>query len=177
MTRTVFRLAAALALLSTSQLQAAASAPARPCLTPAELRAMIAYMMPSATTLLIERCKSALPAGASLLSHGVELSRTLETARAASFPLARQAFTKFSDTGDKFTAGLILTLPEAALRPIVEATISKDLIGTIKVTDCPNIDRVFATLEPLPASNFVDLVTQVMTITARDNKQMSVCGS
>ena len=177
MTRTAFRLAAALALLSTSQLQAAAPAPARPCLTPAELRAMVAYMMPSATTMLIERCKSALPAGASLLTHGLELSRTLETARAANFSLARQAFTKFSDTGDKLTTGIILTLPEAALRPIVDATISKDLIGSIKAKDCPDIDRVFATLEPLPASNFVDLVTQVMTITARDNKQISVCGA
>ena len=175
MTRTAFRFAATLALLSAAELQA--SAPARACLTPAELHAMVAYMMPSATTMLIERCKLVLPAGASLLTHGAELSRTLETGRAGNFLLARQAFTKFSDTGDKLTTGIIMTLPEATLRPIVDATIAKDLIGSIKVTDCPNIDRVFATLEPLPASNFVDLVTQVMTITARDNKQMSVCGS
>ncbi len=177
MTRIPFRFAAALALVSTSQLQAAGPAPVKPCMTQPELRAMVAYVMPSAMATLIGHCKPALPAGASLLSHGAQLVITFEGSRAANFPLARQAFAKFSETGDKNNTAIILALPEAVLRPIIDETVTKELTGSIKVQDCTNIDRVFATLEPLPASNLIDLVTQVMTITARDDKQMSVCAS
>ena len=177
MTGTAFRIAATLALLSTSQLQAAPPTPARPCMTPAELRGMVAYVMPSVLAMVIDRCKPALPAGASLLTHGAQLVSTFESGRTANFALARQAFAKFSETGDKNTTAIMLTMPEETLRPMVEQTIAKEMTGSIKIKDCPNIDRVFATLEPLPASNFIDLVTQGMTIAAGDDKQMSVCAS
>ena len=176
MTRIAFRMAATLALLSTSQLQAAPPAPARPCMTPAELRGMVAYVMPSVMAMVIDRCKPALPAGASLLTHGAQLVSTFESGRTANFPLARQAFAKFSGTGDKNATAIMLTMPEVTLRPIVDETIAKELTGSIKIKDCPNIDRVLATLEPLPASNFIDLVTGMM-IAAGDDKQMSVCAS
>ena len=175
MTRTAFRLAATLALLSTSQLSAAAPAPARACMTPAELRGMVAYVLPSAMTTLIERCRPGLPAGASLLGRGGQLVAEFEAGRAAAFPLARRAFAKFSDVGDKNTTAIMLTMPDETLRPIVDETLSNKLVGSIAVKDCADIDRIFATLEPLPASNFIDLFTQVVTIGARDDKKMSVC--
>ena len=177
MTRTTFRIAATLALLSTSQLQAAAPAPAKPCMTQVELRGMVAYVMPSAMSTLIDRCKSALPAGASLLTRGAQLVTEFEGGRIAAFPMARQAFAKFSDSGDKNATAIMLIVPEETLRPIVDDTVTQKLIGSITAKDCPDIDRVFATLEPLPASNFIDLVTQVVAIGARDDKQMSVCAA
>ena len=177
MTRTAFRLAASLALLSTSQLQAATPRSARPCVTPSELRGMVAYGVPSAMAMLIDRCKSALLPKAALLTRGTELVTDFERGRAAAFPLARQAFAKFSGTGDKSTTAIMLIMPEATLRPIVDGIMANELIGSIKVKDCSNIDRVFATLEPLPASNFIDLLTQVIAIGARDDKQLSVCAA
>lgn len=177
MTRTAFRLAASLALLSTSQLQAAPSATPRPCMTPAELRGTVAYVMPLVMTTLIERCKPALPARVSLLTHGAQLVSAFEAGRSANFPLARKAFAKFSDAGDKNSAAIMLVMPEAVLRPLLDEMIAKDLTESIKVRDCPDIDRVFATLEPLPASNVIDLITQVVTIATRNDKKMSVCAS
>ena len=177
MTRTAFRLAATLALLSTSQLQAAATAPANPCMTPAELRGMVAYILPSAMNSLVERCRPALPASASLLARGGQLVSEFEAGRGAAFPLARKAFAKFSDNGDKNTTAIMLTMPDETLRPIVDDTLATKLIGSIAVKDCADIDQVFATLVPLPASNFIDLITQVVTIGARGDKKMSVCSA
>ena len=175
MTRKAFRLAATLALLSTSQLQAATPAPARPCMTPAELHGMVAYMLPSAMSTLIDRCRPALPAGASLLVHGGQLVTEFEAGRAAAFPLARRAFAKFSDIGDKNTTAIMLTMPEVTLRPIVDETLSNKFVGSIAVKDCADIDRIFSTLEPLPAGNIIDLITQVVVIGARGDKKMTVC--
>lgn len=175
MTRTAFRLAASLALLSTSQLQAAAPAPAKSCMTAAELHGMVAYVLPSAMSTLVERCRPALPAGASLLGRGGQLLAEFEAGRGAAFPLARQAFAKFSDTGDKNTTAIVLTMPEETLRPIVDDALATKLVGSIAVKDCADIDRIFTTLEPLPASNFIDMITQIVTIGARDDRKMSVC--
>ena len=175
MTRTAFRLAATLALLSTGQLSAAKPAPAPACMTPTELRGMVAYVMPSAMSALIDRCRPGLPAGASLLSRGAQLVTEFETGRAAAFPLARTAFAKFSDNGDKDTTAIMLTLPDATFRPIVDAALSTKLIGSIAVKDCADIDRVFATIAPLPAGNFIDFLTQIVTIGARNDKKMTVC--
>ena len=110
-----------------------------------------------------------------MLVRGAQLAVELESGRAAAFPLARRAFAKFSDTGDKNTTAIMLTMPEETLRPIVDDALSSKLVGAIAVKNCADIDRIFATLEPLPASNFIDLFTQVVTIGARDDKKMSVC--
>ena len=136
---------------------------------------MVAYVLPSAMTTLIERCRPGLPAGASLLGRGGQLVAEFEAGRAAAFPLARRAFAKFSDVGDKHTTAIMLTMPEETLRPLVDDTLSTKLVGSIAVKDCADINRIFATLEPLPASNFIDLFTQVVMIGARDDKKMSVC--
>lgn len=175
MTHAAFRVAAALALLSTSQLQAAPGAPKKPCMTQAELRGMTAYLLPSVMASLVDRCRPSLPAGAAMLTRGPQLVSELQAGQTAAFPMARQAFAKFSDKGDKDTAAMMLAMPEATLKPLIESVLSQELTSSIKVKDCPDIERVFGTLQPLPASNFIDLFTQIITIATRDDKDMSVC--
>ena len=175
MTRTFFRTAAALALLSTGQLAQAATA--KPCISQPELRGMVAYIMPSVMSSVIERCRASLPAGSAMLTRGTQVVTELQAGQSAAFPMARQAFAKFSDDGNKDGADLFQSMPEDTLKPIIESAITKELTASVTVKDCPDIDRVFGTLQPLPASNFVDLITQVMTIATRDNKQMSVCAA
>lgn len=174
MSRNTYRFAAALAMISTGQM---AQAQAKSCMTQAELHGMVAYVLPSAMTAVVERCRASLPAGSAMLTRGPELTRELEAGQSAAFPLARRAFAKFSDKGDDSGAAMMMLMPEAAFRPIIEGALSQQLTSSIKVKDCPDIDRVFGTLRPLPASNFVDLFTQVITITARDDKQLSVCAT
>ena len=91
--------------------------------------------------------------------------------------MARRAFAKFSDKGDTSTAKMMLGLPEESLKPIIEMAVSEQITSAIKVKDCPDIDRVFRTLEPLPASNFVDFFTEVIMIGVRNDKDMMVCPS
>ena len=175
MTRIAYRIAATLALAATGQIAQAQAT--KPCMTPAELRGMVAYMLPSAMGSVVERCRPALAAGAPLLTRGPQLVSELEAGQSAAFPMARRAFAKFSDKGDQKTAALMLALPEASLKPIIEMALSQELTSSIKVANCPDIDRVFRTLQPLPASNFVDFFTEVITIGVRDNKDMTICPS
>ena len=175
MTRTAFRIAAIIALTSTTQLLAAAPASKTPCMTKPELRGLVAYVMPSAMSMVVDRCKSALPASAAMLTRGPQLIGDLEAGRSAAYPMARSAFSKFADRGDTSTVAMMQNLPESSFRPIMDGIMLEKFASSIKVKDCADIDRVFGTLNPLPASNFVDFVTEVFTIAARDDKQMSIC--
>ena len=172
----LFRLAGALALLAAGPLQAATPL-AKPCVTQLELRGMVAYMLPSVARLVVTRCKAALPAGAVLLTSGPTVAAALDSGRLAAYPMARRGFVKFSDEGNALVTGLMLRMPEAQMRPIMEATVQQELMGSFKTTSCADIDRVFATLQPLPAENFVDLLTQVLVIAGRDDKNFSVCAA
>ena len=177
MTRYVFRIAGALALLSTAQLQAAAPTDAKPCITQPEVHGMVAYILPSIVTSVVSRCQATLPPSAAMLSRGPQLATALVGGRVAAFPLARQGFAKFTDQGNKLVTGMLLRMSEVQLRPIMEAAVEQELMSSFKVRDCADIDRVFATLQPLPANNFVDLFTQVIALAARNNKDVSVCAA
>ncbi|MFM5893421.1 MAG: hypothetical protein ACKOQM_03195 [Novosphingobium sp.] len=171
MFRSATAIAAAMALLSASQ----ASAAATTCMTQPELRGMVSYVLPSVMGAVIERCRPSLPSNAAMLTRGSQLVGELQAGQSAAFPMARQAFSKFSGSDGKTGADLFNSMPEEALKPIIESMMAQELTKDVKTKDCADIDRVFATLQPLPARNFVELVTQVLTIAGRDNQKMSVC--
>lgn len=171
MLRSATTVAAAMALLSASQVEAAATT----CMTQGEVRGMVAYVMHSAMGALIERCRPALKSDAAMLTRGPQIVSELQSGQAAAFPMARQAFAKFSGADNKATADLFTTMPESTLKPIIEGTMSKELVANVQVENCADIDRVFGTLQPLPASNFVDLITQVLAIAARDDHKLPIC--
>ena len=172
MFRSATAVAATMALLAAGQAQAAA---ATTCMTQIEVRGMVAYVMPSAIGALIERCRPALKSDAAMLTRGPQIVSELQAGQSAAFPMARQAFAKFSGADNKATADLFRTMPESTLKPIIESAMSTELVAGVQVKNCADIDRVFGTLQPLPASNFVDLITQVLAIAARDDHKLPIC--
>lgn len=176
MTRTATKFAAALALISTGELQAAQAAAAANCLNRAELRGLMGYMMPSVVSLLIVRCKPGLPAGAYLATQGQQLVNQLEAGRKDSWPMAKQAFAKLAGEDPK-VATMLDAMPESMLRPVLEDKLADKLVSEIKSQDCKDIDRVMGTLAPLPPGNLVDFATELAILGSRDKKELNVCAS
>lgn len=171
MFRSATSVAAAMALLTASQ----ASAADKTCITQPELRGMVSYVLPSVMDAVIERCRPALPSNAAMLTRGSQLVGELQAGQSAAFPMARQAFAKFSGSDGKAGADLFNAMPEETLKPVIEGLVSQELTKDVKTKDCADIDRIFTTLQPLPAKNFVDLFTQVLAIAGRENQKMSIC--
>ena len=164
---------AAIALLSAVQAQAADVA--QQCLTRDEIHGMIAFVLPSAITSVAEKCTPALPKDAFLLSRAPQLVSELEPARAASFPMAKSAFMKFGGSADADSMKMMSALPEEALRPLIEMVVAEKITGAIKPESCKDIDRVFATIAPLPGANMIDLVTEALMIAGRKDDKMRSC--
>lgn len=174
MKRALSQTAAILAMLGALQAQAqAATAPQ--CLTRPEIRGMIAYMMPSVITSATKKCAAGLPSTAFFNTKAPQLVTELEPARAAAFPMAKQAFKKFGGNGDRSMDAVFDALPEEAFGPIVDAVIGQKLTEAIKPEACGDIDRVMTSMAPLPGNNMIDLISEILVIAARNDKRMRSC--
>jgi hypothetical protein len=175
MRKIAFRTAAALALVASTQPLAAQTQAAQPCLTRPELRGMVAYFLPTVLQSAIDTCTKKLSPESYMLARAPKLLTTLEAGRSEAWPMAKVAFVKIGGSDNKDVGGLFESLPEEAVRPLIEAVIAQKLGSTIKPESCGDIDRVMAPLEPLPASNLVDVLTEAMAIAGRNDKQLRVC--
>jgi hypothetical protein len=176
MRKFAFQAAAALALVSSVQLQAAQTqALTKPCLTRPELRGMVAYFLPTVLQSAIDKCTQRLAPDSYMLARAPQLLNTLEAGRSGSWPMAKAAFIKIGGDGDKGSSDMFSALPEEAVRPLIEAVINQKIGSTIKPESCGDIDRVMAPLEPLPATNLIDVLTEAMAIAGRSDKQLQVC--
>jgi hypothetical protein len=175
MRKIAFQTTAVLALVASAQPLAAQTQAAAPCLTRPELRGMVAYFLPTVLQSAIDTCATKLTPESYMLARAPKLLTTLEAGRSEAWPMAKAAFVKIGGNDDKGTANLFASLPEEAVRPLIEAVIADKLGSTIKPDSCGDIDRVMAPLEPLPAANLVDVLTEAMAIAGRNDKQMRVC--
>lgn len=176
MTQIAFKFAAALALLSAAELPAAQTAASASCMNRQELRGLMGYMMPSVVSLMIVRCKPSLTADAYLNARGPQLVAQLEAGRQASWPMAKQAFTKLAGA-DPQAGKMLDVMPESMLRPVLEDKLADKIVSGIKAKDCTDIDRIMGTLAPLPAANLVDFATELAIMGSRDKKDLNVCAS
>ena len=174
MTRIAFKFAAAVALLSTGSLHAAQTAATASCMSRDEVRGLVGYMLPSVVSVIVLRCKPGLPADSYLNARGPQLVDSLEQGRAAAWPLAKQAFGKMAGD-DPQAATMLDAMPESMLRPVLEDKLADSLTSSIKAKDCKDIDRIMATLAPLPATNLVDFATELMIMGGRGKKDMNIC--
>ena len=70
---------------------------------------------------------------------------------------------------------MMSALPEEALRPLIEMVVAEKITGAIKPENCKDIDRVFATIAPLPGANMTDLMTEALMIAGRKDDKMRSC--
>jgi hypothetical protein len=173
LSKPVFRACAVLALVSSTQLEAAQ---AQSCMTRNELRGMVAYMLPIFGSALIERCRSRLPANAYLTTRGPKLISALEAGQDAAWPAASAAIAKIGGT-DKSAAKMLDAMPPEAVKPMVESMIQTRFIADIKARDCQDADNIMRTMEPLPVGNVIDLITEILVIGARNDRELTVCAT
>lgn len=169
----VFRTAGILALAASGSVQAAQTQQAAACLSSQEVRAMTAFFLPTVLNSVVSTCDAHLPADAFLRAKAPALVTKLNAGKEAAWPLAKSAFTKMGDGGSKGEA--LDKLPDEALRPFIEAMVTTELGPKFKAKDCKNINRIAATLEPLPSENLVALVAEIFGVAMLGDRKTPAC--
>lgn len=164
-------IATSAALLAATSAQAAAP----DCITKPELRAVVAFALPAFAEGMVERCRSRLPSDAYLTTRGPSLVTGLKAGQEAAWPLARRAVGKMAARDGKGDMAMFEELPFEMVEPLFAGMIETRFVDGIKARDCEDTNNILKTLDPLKPENFVDLITEVMMVAGRDDKELNIC--
>ncbi|MCJ2181419.1 hypothetical protein MTR62_01665 [Novosphingobium sp. 1949] len=140
------------------------------CLTRDEARSVLTYSLPQVIDGTARRCRAVLPANAFLTTHGQDVVQRYSTNRQAYWPDARAAFVKLAARRDASFGRIAAQMDDAALKPLVDATVSGLVEQAIKPETCQQIDLAIDLLAPLPPRNTAGLITLFIELAARADK-------
>lgn len=152
--------------------QAAAPSGAK-CVERAEVAGLVGFALPTVLNAAISKCTPALGDNAYLVARGPRLVASLNTGKDASWPMAKQAFVKIG--GGPEAAEAFAMLSDQAIKPIVEEVFAAKFVEEIPTESCKDVDSIMAALEPLPAANLVQVLTEALMIAGRKDKKLSTC--
>lgn len=167
MRKLTFKIAATLALLGSGSALATQS---KPCLSRPEVRGLVGFMLPSVLDSTIKTCASQLGGSSFFKTRGPQLVGELTPGKDPHWPMAKVAFAKMG--GDD---GTMAKMPDEVLKPMLEGTFTGMISNKITAKNCKDADRVLSPMAPLPAENVVDLMTEIMMLALRDDKQTPTC--
>lgn len=142
------------------------------CLTRDEADALMIYALPTIVDGLRKQCLAALPATAPLIEAGPVMAARYRPDADKAWPLARKALDKMLGTG------IASMIREDASKTLLDAALSRKIAEYVKPADCPVVDRIGDTLQPLPAHNMAVLVSSLIELLARKNDRLrlfSIC--
>lgn len=151
-------LCAALALQSVQAAQANAD-----CIPPIEAEALVLTIAPILVGEMVTTCTGVLATDSYLLSRGPDLAKRFEAAAADREELAFSAFKRLGDGNPDESQS---TLVRAIFKQELAKTIARDL----KAKDCPGMDELFASLDPLPPTNFAKALVAIIRLAEADRK-------
>ena len=146
------RLAAAAAAAVVFQPIAASAQPA--CITEDEVSAVAIYSVPSILQAIRLKCGPQLSSSGYLAREGAQLSGRYAALQARVWPRAKSGMLKVlanqtSNSQAQQTNDMISTLPDNAVRPLVDALIVQEVSGKIATRQCTRIEWVVEAIAPI----------------------------
>jgi hypothetical protein len=177
MTKRMFAPALALTALATAT---AAQAQQQTCIAAADLGDSLLYAMPIAYDAVSTTCSRQLKRDGFMATGGEAFIAKFRARQDSAWPGAFRMIKTFmaqeggeASGNDVDMAAMIAALPEDSLRPFVDGMVGQMIAGEIKPENCGKIERAIELLDPLPAENYVGLVTFIIELT--ELKNPSIC--
>jgi len=149
---------------------------ARPCVTEQEVSAMAIYSVPGVVQAVRQRCDAQLSANGYLARRGDALAARYAALQPAVWPKARSALFKLlagSANGDNQGLDTLSTLPDDAVRPLVDALIVQETSPKIALRNCSRIERVIEVMAPIDPEVAGTLIGLLVGFT--DSDKLPVC--
>jgi hypothetical protein len=159
---------AAVAALAALTLPAVAQA--RADLSPESTQAAVRYALPHLLAGIRSSCGPKLAPNGYLARNGAALLDRYSQGSEAAWPAARGALMALGGEKNADMAQMLGQMPDAALKPFVDATISSMIATKLKVDDCDEIERGLELLAPLPPENIAGLAGFLFEMADRDKK-------
>ncbi|MGC1270933.1 MAG: hypothetical protein WA842_10100 [Croceibacterium sp.] len=165
-------------------------AAAQDCLAEDEVSAMAIYAMPGVVQGVKQRCATRLATGGFLARGGAALSARYARLQAGAWPKAKTGLLKIAAnkagaprangragagaSGNLGSLQVIASLPDSAVRPLVDALIVQEVTPEIDVNQCGKIELLMQALnkvEPEIAGTLLGLIAGLVKL-----DQAPICG-
>ena len=140
-----------------------------PCVTAGEFASLTQFALPAMIDGARERCAPTLAPDAFLVRSGPSLAARYAADR-TSWPQAKAAFLKLSDTGDRDANAMLSLMPDDAMQKTVLGVVEGLVVSQLPLSDCARVDRAVGLLSPLPAGNIAGLVAMLVQLGADAGK-------
>jgi hypothetical protein len=159
-------------------LQPAAAQAQQACVTEAEVGAIAIYSVPSLVQAMRLRCGTALSANGYIARRGADLSGRYAALQPRVWPRAKSGMMKILGAGANAAQGRqmldsIGSLPDEAVRPLVDAWIVQETSARIPVANCQRIEWVVEALAPVDPEVAGGLIGALVGLV--DPDKMPVC--
>lgn len=148
------------------------------CVTEAEVGAIAIYSVPSLVQAVRLRCGGALSANGYIARQGASLSGRYAALQPQIWPRAKSGMLKILSSGasaaqDLQLFGSVETLPDEAVRPLVDAWIVQEASARIPVQNCQRIEWVVEAVAPVDPEVAGGLLGAIIGLV--DPSKMPVC--
>lgn len=155
------------AVLALAALMVPVSAQAQPRLsdfTGDEAAALAIYAVPGLLDAAKQTCAGRLSNSGFLAKRGHSLAQRYAAQQNEMWPQARLAMMKFAGSEAKEQIRMFATLPDDAVRPLVDALIRQEAAARLKPRSCRYVERMaeaLAPLEPAQAGNILGVLFDI----------------
>lgn len=163
----------ALAALASAQ---GAQAQQQACVAPADLSDAVVYAMPIAYDAARTACINRLSQNGFMARKGEAYITPFRAGQDKAWPGAFRFLKTFMQqdsadeaSGDMDMQAILSAMPEASLRPFVDALVGQMIAEEIKGDSCGKIERGLELLSPLPSENVVGLIAFVVELSEVKN--------
>ena len=156
----------------------AAAQQARPCVTEQEVSAIAIYSVPGILQAVRQRCGSTLSDSGYLARRSNALTARYTALQPAVWPRARAGLFKlFAGGADSGNQGLdaVSTLPDQAVRPLVDALIVQETAPKIALKNCSRLERVIEVMAPIDPEVAGTLIG--LLVGFADSDRLPVCSA
>lgn len=144
------------------------------CVTEAEVVDLLRYSMPSVIEGVAQKCRERLSPTGFLATSGDAMIARYSEGRDKSWPSARSAFAKLSDSKD--SREIVDALNDNALQPLVSEAISGLMVDEVKPEACGEAEHLLqATNEIEPDNLATFLGALLLLVSGPKDKDMPIC--
>ena len=144
--------------------------------SPAAVQAAVRYSLPHLLSGVRASCGPKLSANGYLATQGDALLARFSQGSEAAWPAAKTALMQLGAKEEKGMGAMLGQMPDSALKPFVDATISTMVATKLKPENCGDVERGLELLAPLPPENIAGLVGFVIEMAERDDKKKDAKG-
>jgi hypothetical protein len=143
------KMAAVLALVALTVPAGVQAQPKLPALSGDEAAALAIYAVPGLIDATRQTCAGRLSSSGFLAQRGTSLSQRYAAQQNTVWPRARSAMFKFAEGEAGEQLKMFASLPDNAVRPLVDALIRQEAAARVEPQSCSYIERMAEALAPL----------------------------